>query len=258
MRTLNNGSHGEDVKRLQRSIHRRLAARGVSRDFDVDGVFGGDTRSAMVTAAYLLGARKTTYDGIRKGSISPAEQTFVMNPGKRSASELATAKKRVAAHKLAVKKQQAASKSANAKRQKIVAQAKAAAANYRKRPGDYHYLAGGIANLIYLSPSPHTYRSDCSQFVASVYKAAGLPTPASVPHQWASTFTMVKAPGVKFVDRAHRKPGMPGMYGSREAPHHTEIYVGEPDVEFIGHGSPPIDSLTPGQPDYYLDFPFLN
>jgi hypothetical protein len=66
---------------------------------------------------------------------------------------------------------------------------------------------------------------------------------------------MIKAPGVKFVTKPDRKPGMLGMYGSRTAPHHVEIFCGD---KFIGHGSPPIDSLTPGEPDYYLDFPFLN
>lgn len=259
MRVLNNGDHGSDVGQLQRAINRRLVARSArNHAVHVDNAFGAKTRAAMVTAAYLLGADKKTYDGMRSGSITPAEQAFIKNPGRRSASELANAKKRLAAHVLAVKQQHAAAKAASASRQKIVAEAKKAAASYRKAPGAYHYFAGGIANTVYLKPTPRTWRSDCSQFAASVYKGAGLPSPASVSHQWASTFTMVKAPGVKFVDRAHRKPGMLGMYGSRTAPHHVEIFVGEPDVEFIGHGSPPIDSLTPGQPDYYLDFPFLN
>jgi hypothetical protein len=152
-------------------------------------------------------------------------------------------------------KQKKAAEAASAKRKRIVAEASKAAANYRKNSGAYHYLAGGKANTEYLKPTPRDWRSDCSQFAASVYKGAGLPSPASVPHEWASTFTMVKAPGVRFVDRAHRKPGMLGMYGTHTAPHHVEIWCGD---KFIGHGSPPIDSLTPGEPDYYLDFPFLN
>jgi hypothetical protein len=130
-----------------------------------------------------------------------------------------------------------------------------AAANYRQNPRAYHYLAGGVANLIFLRPSPRNYRSDCSQFAASVYKAAGLPSPASVPHEWASTYTMVKSPHAKVTTREHRKPGDLGMYGSLSAPHHVEIWCGN---KFIGHGSPPIDSLTPGEPDYYLTFDFLN
>lgn len=255
---IDNGSRGAQVASLQRSINNRLKARSAqSRMVKVDGDFGPATRRAMVYAAYLLGAAKEIYDGMRHGPISDAEVNFVRHPARRSQAELDRGKKRVAAHRVALAKQKAEAAQANIKRQAIVKWAKQAAANYRKQPGAYHYLAGGVANLIFLAPSPHNFRSDCSQFGASVYHAAGLPSPASVAHEWASTFTMVKAPGVKVVDRAHRKPGMLGMYGSREAPHHVEIFIGE-DVEFIGHGSPPIDSLTPGQPDYYLDFPFLN
>lgn len=252
MRSLRNGDHGEDVKRLQRSINRRLRARSASDHVvHVDGVMGAQTHAAMVTAAYLLGAPKVVYDGMRHGTINVPEQQFVMNPGRRSQAEIDRGKIRVAAHRKA--RDRAAQ--ANEKRRRIVAEAERAAANYRQNPGAYHYLAGGVANTEYLRPTPRTWRSDCSQFAASVYKGAGLPSPASVSHMWASTYTMVKAPGVRFVDRAHRKPGMLGMYGSRSAPHHVEIFCGS---KFIGHGSPPIDSLTPGEPDYYLDFPFLD
>lgn len=259
MSTINNGSTGELVKSLQRSINRRLTSRGAAdRAVTVDGDFGAATRSAMVTAAYLLGADKATYDGMRHGSINEAEQAFVRNPGKRSAVEKARGKERTAAHRAAVKKQQANAKASTGKRQAIVTEAKKAAANYRKNPGAYHYLAGGLANMVYLKPTPSNWRSDCSQFAAAVYKAAGLPSPASVDYPWPSTFTMVRSPRKRVVDAAHRKPGMLGMYGSLEAPHHVEIFIGEPGVAFIGHGSPPIDSLTPGQPDYYLDYDFLN
>jgi hypothetical protein len=253
---INTGSKGPHVASLQRSINNRLRARSAqSRMVKVDGEFGPASRRAMCYAAYLLGADKATVDGMRTGSINDDEVNFVRHPARRSDVEKTRGKKRVAAHRAAVAKQKAEAAKANIKRQAIVKWAKQAAANYRKNPGAYHYLAGGIANLIFLAPSPHNFRSDCSQFGASVYHAAGLPSPASVPHEWASTFTMVKAPGVKFVDRAHRKPGMLGMYGTRTAPHHVEVWCGD---EFVGHGSPPIDSLTPGEPDYYLDFPFLN
>jgi len=142
-------------------------------------------------------------------------------------------------------------------RGEIVRWALEAAQNYRVRPSAYHYLAGGIANTIFLEPSPPTYRSDCSQFAASVYKKAGLPSPANVAHELASTFSMVKCPRGRVVT-GHPRPGDLGMYGSREAPHHVEIYIGKPGAEFIGHGSPPIDSLTPGLPSYYLTYDFLD
>lgn len=258
-RPMNDGDRGARVESLQRSINKRLRARFSSdRMIKEDGEFGPTTRKALRTAAYLLGADGEILKGMKSGSISVSEQLFVANPGRRSAAEMERGKKRVAAHKKNVERQKEQAAQASSARKNIVRWAKQAAANYRKQPGAYHYLAGGVANTVFLKPTPRDWRSDCSQFAAAVYLEAGLPSPASVAHKWASTYTMVKAPGVKVVDRAHRKPGMLGMYGSRTAPHHVEVFVGEPGVEFIGHGSPPIDSLTPGQPDYYLDFPFLN
>jgi peptidoglycan hydrolase-like protein with peptidoglycan-binding domain len=54
--TINNGSHGDVVASLQRSINNRLRARSASsRMVKVDGEFGPATRRAMCYAAYLLG-----------------------------------------------------------------------------------------------------------------------------------------------------------------------------------------------------------
>jgi cell wall-associated NlpC family hydrolase len=255
-RTLHHGDKGDDVRQLQTSINERLRARDApGHMIAVDGVFGPKTRWAMRYAAYLLGMDTKRLRGLLRGGIDPDDQRFVKRPGKREPLERKRGTRRLAAHRKARAKQKKAAASSNAKRQRIVAEAEKAVANYRRNPGAYHYLAGGRANTIYLRPTPRDWRSDCSQFAAAVYKGAGLPSPASVSHQWASTFTMIKAPGVIFVDKAHRKPGMLGMYGTRSSPHHVEIFCGD---KFIGHGSPPIDSLTPGEPDYYLDFPFLN
>jgi hypothetical protein len=193
---------------------------------------------------------------MRHGSINADEISFVRHPAKRSSAEKSRGKKRVAAHRAALIKQRAEVSKANDKRKRIVAELEKAAANYRKNPGAYHYLAGGMANLIYLSPSPRNFRSDCSQFQAAAWNGAGVESPAApLAHQWASTFSMVKSPHARVISRAQRKPGDLGMYGSRSAPHHVEGWTG---VHFVGHGSPPIDSLTPGEPDYYLTFDFLN
>jgi hypothetical protein len=53
---------------------------------------------------------------------------------------------------------------------------------------------------------------------------------------------------------AHPRPGDLGMYGPFNATHHVELYCGAPGQEFIGHGSPPIDSRTPGRRDFYLTY----
>jgi hypothetical protein len=250
---------GAAITRLQKAINTRLSKRGAaSRRIKVDGQWGPKSRKALLLAANLLGAPQTMLDNIKTGVIGPRIQKFILSPGLRTAEEKKWGTQRTAKFKKAERKRAREHARANAKRKAICEHAKQAAANYRKNPGAYHYLAGGVANLIYLKPSPSNFRSDCSQFGAAVYDDCGLPSPASVPAQWASTFTMVKCPQARFVEKKDRKPGMLGMYGSRTAPHHVEIYIGEPDIEFIGHGSQPIDSLTPGQPDYYLDFDFLN
>lgn len=257
MRQLNNGDHGEDVGRLQRSTNRRLASRQArNRQVKSDGHFGPKTRDAVVYAAFLLGMSDDDLKHIRVGDLTVEEQKFVMNPGNRNQYELERGRKRVAAHIRTVKKQEAEAKKASGKRQKIVREAEKAAANYRRRPGAYHYLAGGRANLAYLNPTPRSWRSDCSQFVGAVYKGAGASSPAlPLAHQWSSTYTIVASPHARVIPRSQRRPGDLGMYGSRHAPHHVEIWCGN---KFIGHGSPPIDSLTPGEPDFYVTFDFLN
>lgn len=252
MQTINNLSRGEHVEKLQRAINRRLKARGAAhRTVKVDGKFGDATRKAMVTAAYLLGADKNFYDSLRRGPIGVQKQQFVRHPGNRTATETARGRRRVAA----LRKAREEAAAVSARRKRVVELAEQAAANYRKNPTAYHYLAGGLANLVFLKPTPWNWRSDCSQFVSAVYKEAGLPSPASVDHLWVSTYTMVKSPRARVISKSQRKPGDLGMYGTREAPYHVELWCGD---KFIGHGSPPIDSITPGQPDYYLTFDFLN
>lgn len=258
MRTIHNGDHGDDVKRLQTAVNRRLHARSApGHMIKVDGVFGPKTRDALRFAFYLCGADQKMIDGVKTGGIGPNEQTWIMHPGKRTAAQKALGKKRVARHRAAVKKAAERAAAANAKRKKIVAAAKLAAANYRKNPGAYHYLAGGVANTIFLKPSPSNYRSDCSQFVSSVYKHADVPSPAlPLDYLWAATTTIMKSPHVRVT--RNPKPGDLGMYGPHDATHHVELFVGESGCKFIGHGSPPIDSLTPGEPDFYVTFDFLD
>ena len=257
MRQIDNGSHGEDIKSFQRSINKRLETRYArGRRIKVDGQFGPATRRALHYAAFLLGMEDDRLHGLLKGPISVEDQKFVVNPGNRSENDLTRARRRLAAHIRVVKKQAADAAAVRGKRARIVQQAEKAAANYRRNPGAYHYLAGGVQNLIFLKPSPRNFRSDCSQFVASVYKAAGVPSPAEpLDHIWASTYSIVKSSHARIINKSDRRPGDLGMYGSRSAPHHVELWCGN---KFIGHGSPPIDSATPGEPDYYITFDFLN
>jgi cell wall-associated NlpC family hydrolase len=133
-------------------------------------------------------------------------------------------------------------------RDKIVAVAQQAKANYDRNPGAYHYLAGGVPNTTILAPTPRNYRSDCSQFAVNVYRLAGVPCPGSGTYLYSNTISIEQ--GGRIVARP--QPGDLGMYGARGRTHHVEVYIG--GGKFIGHGTARIDSLTPGQPSFYLSF----
>lgn len=134
-------------------------------------------------------------------------------------------------------------------RARIVAVAEQAAANYRRNPGAYHYLAGGTPNTVIMAPTPRDYRSDCSQFAVNCYRHAGVPCPGSGTYLYSNTDSINQGGRVT----TSPKPGDLGMYGSRGgSTHHVEVYVG--GGKHIGHGSSPIDSLIPGLPNFYLTF----
>jgi hypothetical protein len=255
---LHNGEHGEAVRQLQAATNRRLRARDLDAfAVEENGHLKHATLEAVRKAAWALGAMKATYDGILADAAVPVGiQRMILNPGTRSAEQLQRAEARMSNMRADRKKraaEAAKARAASSHRDRVVHLALEAAGNYRKNPGAYHYLAGGQNNLIFLEPTPKNFRSDCTQFCAAVYAAAGLPSPATVEHKQANTTTMA----AKGRRTDHPRPGDLGMYGSFAAPHHVEMYVGAPGAEFIGHGSPPIDSGTPGRPSYFLTYDFL-
>ncbi len=133
-------------------------------------------------------------------------------------------------------------------RQRIVNVAELCARNYRRQPGAYHYLAGGVPNTIIDRPTPFRYRSDCSQFAANVYRMAGLACPGSGTFMYSNTTSLAARGRLTYKP----KPGDLAFYGSRWNPHHVEVYVG--GGRFIGHGTRPIDGLVPGRPSFYINY----
>jgi cell wall-associated NlpC family hydrolase len=250
---LRRGARGDRVRQLQAATNRRLKARALG-DYAVqeDGSLDAKAIAGVAKAAWALGAMRTTLAKLDAGEIPLGVERMIRNPGRRQDAQKDRGRLRMKHMRAARKRRAAEAKKAGSKRARVVQEAMKAAANYRANPGAYHYLAGGVANTVYLEPTARNYRSDCSQFVAAVYKGAGLPSPASVPHDLASTYTMVPH-GTR---TANPRPGDCGFYGSPA--HHVELYCGVPGHEFIGHGSPPIDSSTPGRPDYYVTYDFLD
>lgn len=237
-------------------MNRRLRARDLEAYVVTeDGSLGAKTVKGARKAAWALGARNQTLDHLaRQGIIPIGVQRMILNPGRRNAHQKDRGSRRLAHLRSDRKNREQAARRASGKRKSIVAKAKKAASNYRQNPGAYHYLAGGKANVTYLRPTPRDWRSDCSQFVASVYKDASVPSPGDVDYPWVNTWAIDRKGRVT----NHPKPGDLGLYGPKGNPHHVELYVGEPSCMFIGHGSPPIDSFTPGLPSYYVTFDFLD
>jgi hypothetical protein len=252
---LSRGDHGDRVRALQAATNRRLKARGLA-DYAIeeDGSLDAKAIAGVAKAAWALGAMRTTLAKLDAGDVPLGVERMIRNPGRRNDDQKQRGRTRIR-HMLAARRRRAAeAKKAGSKRARIVQEAQKAAANYRANPGAYHYLAGGTANTEYLKPTPSNWRSDCSQFAAAVYKGAGLPSPANVSHEAASTWSMIKRGKVTYKPR----PGDLGMYGPTNAPHHVEVYCGVPGQEFIGHGSAPIDNVTPGRPTFYLTYDFLD
>lgn len=82
------------------------------------------------------------------------------------------------------------------------------------------------------------FRSDCSQWVTSVYRSCGLSDPNGQRYTGGYTGTLV-ANG-REIRRSELKPGDLVLYGPGTA-HHVELYVG-PGEKTVGHGSAAIDA----------------
>jgi cell wall-associated NlpC family hydrolase len=252
---LKRGDRGDRVRQLQAATNRRLKARALcDYAIDEDGSLDAKAIAGVAKAAWALGAMRGTLAKLDHGEVPLGVERMIRNPGRRQDPQKERGRRRMKHMRAARKRRAAEAQRAGSKRARVVQEALKAAANYRANPGAYHYLAGGQANTEYLKPTPRSWRSDCSQFAAAVYKGAGLPSPSNTSHEFASTWTMIKRGRVTSAPR----PGDLGMYGPTSAPHHVEVYCGVPGQEFVGHGSAPIDSVTPGRPSFYLTYDFLD
>jgi cell wall-associated NlpC family hydrolase len=133
-------------------------------------------------------------------------------------------------------------------RERLKAVALAAAeAHSTGRRKSFYSMTGAWTVDYAITGEPKGYRSDCSQFVTSVYKSAGLPDPNSNGYMGGYTGTL----GARGRETKDPKPGDLGFYGPYPH-HHVEMYVG--DGKFVGHGSPPVDGVTPGWPDSFRSY----
>lgn len=254
---LHRGGRSESARRFKVALNKRLHARGLDGyRVHEDDLIDGKTLVAARKTAWALGAMKSTYDSIvPSGTIPVGVQAMVLNPGRRAPQQLDRAKRRIAAMRRARKQRAAASHTISAKRKASCDAAKRSKAAYDRDPHAFHYLAGGKPNTVVMKPTPRDWRSDCSQWNVNIDREAGNDCPGTGTFLYSNTATIA----AKGEITQHPQPGDYGMYcydvnNPRTTTHHTERYIGEPGCMFIGHGSPPIDSATPGLPDYYIKF----
>jgi hypothetical protein len=132
-------------------------------------------------------------------------------------------------------------------RQRVVAVALASGAACAAGRRRNFYSQSGSWDVDHsISGERYGERSDCSSWVTSVFKSAGLPDPNGNSYRGGYTGTL----GANGRRRSESdiKPACVVLYGA--APfHHVELYTG-PGQRTEGHGSPPVDAgvihLLPG------------
>lgn len=110
-----------------------------------------------------------------------------------------------------------------------------------------------------ITGEPAGFRSDCSQFVTSMFWSAGLPDPNG--QGYGGGFTGTLAAHCHEIHESRREAGTLVLYGPEPPYHHVELYIGTgvglpaylrrhlAQLGFtaettIGHGSPPVDTGT--------------
>jgi cell wall-associated NlpC family hydrolase len=122
-------------------------------------------------------------------------------------------------------------------RLKVAALAAAANCASGHRPNFYSQSgAWDVSRCI--SGEHYGERSDCSSWVTSAYKSAGLSDPNGTGFTGGFTGTLYEHGHA--VNQANLKPGDLIIYGAAPG-HHVELYVG-PGDKTIGHGSAPVDA----------------
>src|SRR3954468_9857883 len=171
---LRRGDHGDRVRQLQAATNRRLKARALDNyAIEEDGSLDVKAMAGVAKASWALGAMRTTLAQLDEGEIPLGVERMIRNPGRRQDAQKDRGRLRMKHMRAARKRRAAEAKKAGSQRTRVVQEAMKAGAKYRATPGAYHSLAGGVANTVYLEPTARNYRSDCSQFVAAVYKGAG-------------------------------------------------------------------------------------
>lgn len=240
---------GDDVKALQRAINQRLNARKIPGLLEVDGQCGRHTVAKGRLAARSIGV------GLNGDGLTIYAQRLIREPAKRSDDQKARGKKWVAHHDTVTVKVDGNAVTGGTDRERIVAAAIAAVSAYESGHRPSFYSQPGAWTVDYaVTGEPHGYRSDCSQWLTSTYKSAGVTDPNGTNYTGGYTGTLVSFG--QEIRRDQLEPGDYVIYGPGSG-HHVEEWVGNGDGKTTyaelarvgsevrdrtaGHGSPPVD-----------------
>jgi hypothetical protein len=244
-RNLSFGPHGKvlfkgkDVRELQRAINVICGWRGWPL-IAVDGECGRQTIARGRNAAVSIGIL------LKAPGLSIYAQHLIRHPGQRTPAQKKRAKRWKDAQPKHPEVKDNKVMGGGSLREKICAAAEAAYHHWAKYHDRFYSQPGAWTVERGITGEPHGYRSDCSQFVTSLYWSAGAPDPNGNSYRGGYTGTL--GGHGRYIARSALKPGDLILYGS--APHHhVELYTG-PGDRTIGHGSPPVD---PGDIDMMGD-----
>lgn len=224
---------GADVVALQKAINVICGWRGWPK-IAVDGEVGRQTIAVGRAAAESIGV------DLKAPGLSVYAQHLLRHPGLRTPAQRARAKKWKDAHRKPVLKVNGNTVEGTAPmRDKIVAAAMQAAHLYYTGQSHRFYSQPGYWDVQHgITGEARGARSDCSQFVTSMFHSAGAPDPNGNSYNGGFTGTLGGSGGT-YISAKDAKPGDYVLYGPYPH-HHVEELVG-PGPRTVGHGSPPVD-----------------
>jgi cell wall-associated NlpC family hydrolase len=241
---------GPDVRALQHAINQRCKALGL-HGIKVDGECGRHTIAKGRQVATALGIV------LKHPGLTRYAQHLIRHPKQRNPFQKRRSKKWRAENVDPPSPKVAGnSVSGGSVRERIVAAAMEAARLYYTGKSHRFYSQPGTWTVEKgITGESPGQRSDCSQFVTSLYHSADAPDPNGANYTGGWTGSLEAH--CQEISRGALKPGDLVIYGPRGATHHVEEWVGNGDGRTsyatlakqgsqsrdrtVGHGSPPVD-----------------
>lgn len=240
--------NGADVLALQHAMNRRLRARGLDRFLvaNDDGVYGPKVAFSASKTIWALGAMGSTVKDVRpnshdEGDLTIGGQRMIRFPGRREDAQLQRASDRrkaiEEAAKVGVKIDGDKVTGGSARDRLKHAAEMACSLDAAGKRHSFYSQSGAWTTKYGITGEPRGDRSDCSQWITSIFWSCGLDDPNGTGYTGGYTGTLGNHG--KAISRSQLRPGDLILYGP--APHHhVEMFIG-PGSTTAGHGSRPVD-----------------